>query len=309
MLIDRCLATAGLIAVALVASAVPANAEVQCPPGTIWTGGHCQPNPEDPENPPQTGCHQSDPAISNIPCRVNGYTFSAELDRYLRPLPLIEGEKHRPPSGEFSHLGVWTGPPDEGWIYDWQKLAAVWNDGNIAWGARGLIWLPAPPGVPTVDPEDLAEQILLDMDLEPVTIGIAPRPGAGSAGLVGLPNWTWAEKPSPNTWGPLVVSDSAGGITVTVTSEVDHVTWDMGDGSSHTCTTPGTPFKDSDGIKHSPDCGGQHAYEAVGDYTVTATSTWSAAWEASTGASGTLDVDPASSNVDIAIRELQVIGQ
>ena len=295
-----------------------------CPPGYVWNRGFCVLDPNDPDNPndpndpdpPTTGCNQSEPALSNIPCRISDFQFSADLDRYLSPLPAADGERYRPPDGELSGLGVWTGPPDEGWIYDWRKLAAVWGVGNYAWGARGLMWLPAPPVAPTVDPEDVAEDILVEMDLQPIEIGTAPtsiEKSPDAVGLVGAPIWMWAVDPGPQTWGPITASDSAGGLTVTVTAQVDDAGWSMGDGGSKSCTSPGDAYKEAYGVRSSPSCG--YVYERTSRdepdqaYTITATTNWSATWESSTGETGTLDVEPLTSTGHVRIGERQLIEQ
>src|SRR5690606_26648664 len=162
----------------------------ECPPGSTWNGAYCEPDEETPPDEEiETGCTQEDPLVSNAPCRFNGFVFSPEHDRYLRPLPPEQNEKHRPPDGELSHLGYWVGPPDEGHIYEWQKLAGVYGPGTYAWGVRGYMWLADGPGEPPpVDPEEVAETILDGMDFELVEIGLAPKPleqNPESIGVVG----------------------------------------------------------------------------------------------------------------------------
>lgn len=310
MLTESCRRATALVAAVLVATMtsvavglLPAAADGLCPPGSTWMGWGCTPDepPDDPDNDDRgTGCNQTEPTVVNAPCAVAGSTFSPSHDRYLRVLD------PQPTTGDPRRDGH---PMGVGAVYEWRKLSGIAGNGSVVWGAYGFLWLAEPPDLPGIDPEAVAEEILLGMDLRPVAIGVTPRPGPGSVGLVGMPNWTWVEDPSPNTWGPLSDSDSAGGVTVTVTAHVDDVTWAMGDGTAHACTIPGTPYQESAGITHSPDCGGQHVYESLGDFTVTATSNWSAAWTASTGDSGTLSVPPLSSSVAISISELQVVGQ
>jgi hypothetical protein len=59
----------------------------------------------------------------------------------------------------------------------------------------------------------------------------------------------------PATFGPQILTASAGGVSITATAKVDRVVWDMGDGTSVTCTTPGTVYQDRFGFDMSPDCG------------------------------------------------------
>ncbi|MER5870507.1 hypothetical protein [Streptomyces sp. NPDC002044] len=85
----------------------------------------------------------------------------------------------------------------------------------------------------------------------------------------------------------------------------------MGDGTTVTCTTAGTPYRAEFGASPSPDCG--HRYRSPssqsgsGKYHVTATSTWAIDW-AGGGQSGQL-TQTRTGSVDIAVGELQVVGQ
>jgi hypothetical protein len=161
-----------------------------------------------------------------------------------------------------------------------------------------------PPGVP---PEVLAQRAVDQMLLKGPAIGITPKPGG--KGVVGMPVYLWTEK-GPETYGPNSASASAGGITVTATAKVSRIVWQMGDGQTVTCTTAGTPYKAAYGKKPSPDCG--HRYNApssttsTGQYHVTATSTWTVGWEASSGQTGQL-TEVRDSAVDITVAEVQVL--
>ncbi|WP_460808586.1 hypothetical protein [Nocardioides salsibiostraticola] len=150
------------------------------------------------------------------------------------------------------------------------------------------------------------------MDLQAITIGITPEPGDDSIGLVGLPVWMWAADPDTHTVGPTTASASAGGITVTATARIHDITWEMGDGTTVTCTGPGTPYTASYGSKASPDCG--HTYEKSSStasgrkFLVTATSDWVITW-AGAGQTGTIRLDGLSRSVEIAVGEAQVLVQ
>ncbi|MFF1511905.1 ATP/GTP-binding protein [Streptomyces sp. NPDC058326] len=138
-------------------------------------------------------------------------------------------------------------------------------------------------------------------------IGITPKPGG--MGLVGMPVYLWTER-GPETYGPNVASASAGGITVTATAKVARIVWQMGDGKTVTCTTPGTPYKAAYGTKSSPDCGHRYAKPstaASGTYHVVATSTWTIDWQATTGQAGQM-TQTRQSAVDIRVGELQAVG-
>ena len=100
--------------------------------------------------------------------------------------------------------------------------------------------------------------------------------------LTGLPMWLFLK---PGSWMPKSATVSAGGVTVTATATPQSVAWDLGDGSTVTCSGPGTPYRlvpRSDGLAASPDCG--HTYrrtsaaEPNGVFDVTATINWKVVW-------------------------------
>ena len=62
----------------------------------------------------------------------------------------------------------------------------------------------------------------------------------------------------------------------------------MGDGSTVTCTGPGTPYAASYGKQSSPTCG--HTYTRQGAYTVRATTYWVVTW-AGIGQTGTIPLN------------------
>lgn len=293
------------------------TASEDCPPGAVFDGSGCvsEKPPGEDEDSIYMGCTQQEPFIHPAPCTKDGYTYLVAHDAYVRTLETHENELHRPPGGQLSYLGYWTGDPAEGWIYEWRKLAGV-ADG-IHWADYGFMWLAEAPWeepVVVVDPEEVAGQIFEGMTFEPVEIGLAPRPledDSQSIGLVGAPVWMWVTNAGPTTWGPIEESAAVGGVTVTVTAEVENVSWDMGDGTTVTCDDPGDPYEPSLGVRHSPSCG--HTYQQTsGDqpgtaYTVTATANWTASWTASTGAEGTLDPPSRSTSTQVRIGERQVI--
>ena len=159
---------------------------------------------------------------------------------------------------------------------------------------------PEPP-----DPAELAEQALAQMNLRAIEIGIVPEDKSGSVGIVGMPQWMWAEHPGRNTMGPITRTATAGNFSVTATAAVDKIVWDMGDGTTVTCTGPGTPYEDKHDDSDSPDCG--HRYTRQGEYTVTATSYWTVQWRG-VGDTGIIE-DSLVSSTDIVMGEAQVITQ
>lgn len=168
-------------------------------------------------------------------------------------------------------------------------------------------WLPAPPEAVRVDPREVALRILARLDLEAVELGMFPRGDSDvRLSFVGWNNWMWAESPSQRQWGPLSSSDSASGITVTLTAEVERVEWDMGDDTVVTCgkATPWSQARTQGGRNvASPDCG--HVYERMGTYTVTATSHWNVQWSGG-GQSGSLPFS-LSRSTDYLVGEYQAV--
>lgn len=219
-------------------------------------------------------------------------TWSQTRHCYLRAMD------PQPPRTDWFWVPLWMGHTD-GAIY---TCAFPGAPGGMAAGTE-IFWLPQPP---PVDPAVLAQQVVADLDLRAIEIGIAPRPGAGSMGYVGLPVYLWVDQPGPQTFGPVTRSASAGGVTVTVTARVQEVRWSMGDGHTVVCAGPGTPYRDAFGGKPSPDCG--HTYTAPRDpYPVTATSHWVVTW-AGGGQSGTIPLD-LTATTQIRIGEVQVLVQ
>lgn len=212
----------------------------------------------------------------------------------------------QPPAGS----SVWEGhSPDEGAIYTRICPLAIAGAG-AAGGLMGppqTFWAATPPVV-TVDPAQLAQQALDKMTLLGPDIQITPKPGG--KGVVGMPVWMWTTE-SAETYGPNSASASAGGITVTATAKVKRIMWNMGDGTTVTCTTAGTPYKAEFGKKDSPDCGTRYrdpsSTQPGGRYHVTATSTWQVDWQVNGGGETGQLAATRNNAVDINVAEVQVL--
>lgn len=209
----------------------------------------------------------------------------------------------QPPAGSLD----WEGhEPGDGAVYE--EICAFGEDPATSDAVfHRMVWAADPPTAPAVDPAVLAQQAVDKMLLRAPAIGITPKPGG--KGVVGMPVYMWTEK-GPETYGPNVASASAGGVTVTATAKVSKIVWTMGDGKTVTCTTAGTPYRADYGKKPSPDCG--HRYERPssatpsGKFHVTATSTWTIGWEATSGPTGQL-TEIRDGAVDITVAEVQVL--
>jgi len=220
-----------------------------------------------------------------VPCDGGALgTFNNGDGCYYRPYP----GSLPPPAGATS--GAW-----------YMQSCGVFGSGGVL---GSPVWLTNPPSGPT--PEQLAQQAYAKITLKGAQIGIAPD--TNGAGLVGMPVWMWTTV-SPQTWGPVTASESAGALTVTITGRAKNITWAMGDGTTVTCTSPGTPFKAGNGGQRSPDCG--HVYTAPsrtkpgGRYTVVATTAWEVTWVGG-GRSGVINTTR-TSQTTVQIDELQVV--
>lgn len=236
------------------------------------------------------------PPPGPVDCTFGGGYWSNGYNCYISLLD------EQPPAGDPSWQGHEPGDGAVYTCYQPQTDLLIW------------IWSADPPANsgqgPT--PREVAQLAIEQMNLRAIDIGIAPEPGDDSIGLVGMPVWMWAANPARQTVGPASASASAGGVTVTATARVLHLTWDMGDGNIVTCTTAGTPYQVAYGNKKSPDCG--HVYTSSssaepGDkFTVTATSDWVITW-AGAGQNGTIPLNGLTRSVQISVGEAQVLVQ
>ncbi|WP_238153904.1 ATP/GTP-binding protein [Streptomyces xinghaiensis] len=231
-------------------------------------------------------------AGQEVPCHLDGFgSWDSKTSCYYQLA------NPQPPAGD----PAWEGrSPGDGAIYD-----AYCPNHDAGFLTQ---WFATPPGgaAQPVDPEVLALEAVKKMTLLGPDIA---SPKASGKFAVGMPVWMHINR-SPNTFGPVTASASAGAVTVTATAKVSTIRWSMGDGTTVTCTKPGTPYKPAYGKRESPDCG--HLYTTTsasrpGDkFTVTATSTWGIDWQGG-GQSGQL-TETRESQVEIAVGEVQVLG-
>lgn len=157
----------------------------------------------------------------------------------------------------------------------------------------------APP--PTAQPGDATKRALQQLRPAPVKIGSAPCAMTAPdcvGGAVGAPVWLWTQP-----WTEQTATATAGPYTVTAVARPTSVSWDLGDGQRITCTTSGTPYELSWGVRDSPDCGTR--YERVGRYAIAATMTYAVTWSGADTGSATIQSAPTSVPVDV--REYQVV--
>lgn len=218
-----------------------------------------------------------------VPCTSDLGTWYAPEHCYISPVD---------PPLDFSDAN-WQGHTS-GRLY-YCRLSGRMN------GTPYIIWFA--DAVPPPDPETLARRAVSEMQLRPITIGMAPNDDPDSVGLVGMPIWLWAADPDDQTMGPISRSASEGGFTVTATAKVEHVRWSMGDGGVKTCAGPGTPYKLKYGITESPTCG--YRFDKQGEFTVTARSDWIVNWTG-IGETGSFRVY-LTQNTQVLIGELNVV--
>jgi len=172
----------------------------------------------------------------------------------------------------------------------------------------GQFWLAGPPSG-TITPGEAARAVVSRMTLRAAQIGIVPEDKPGRIGAVGAPVYMWTT-PGPTTFGPQVLTATAGGVRITATARVDRIVWDMGDGTPVTCRTPGTVYRDSFGFNPSPDCGHRYTRTSAGlpggAYPITATSYWVVDWTGPGRSSGQIPL-VLSSSTRIVVGELQAL--
>ncbi len=173
---------------------------------------------------------------------------------------------------------------------------------------RPPVWIPDGPqeggGVPLPSPAQLA-QVARDQLRLP-----SPRIEASPVGeqLVYLPTWLWLGR---EAWGAVSATASVPGVSVTAVARPESVVWSMGDGSTVTCTGPGTPYSSSaDPESPSPDCGYTYRTSSAGvpgeAYAVSATVEWTVSWSGA-GQSGVFPGLATTSTANFRVAESQAL--
>lgn len=167
-----------------------------------------------------------------------------------------------------------------------------------------------PPGIITYSPAQAAQELIASFELTGIEVGLAPNPNVpGSRTYVGVPIWMWASNPTETNFGPYERTETRGGVSVTASASVSSVLWNMGDGTTVTCGSGGTPYNANLGFTTSPTCGHLYAQTSAGQpggrYPITATSQWTVTWNAA-GQTGSQNVTTVSES-SIEVRELQSV--
>jgi hypothetical protein len=162
------------------------------------------------------------------------------------------------------------------------------------------------PGNQPISAGQAAAIAVARLQLPTIAPGIGPSPKLNpwNMAAVGYPLWLWAD--GPTQVGP--ITDSVGGLSVSLDADVSSLTFRMGDGHSINCAGSGhewTPAVEP-GAK-SPSCGYSYSKPSLpgGKYTVAAMANWAVTWT-SNGQSGVINV-PAVATTELPVGELQVL--
>ena len=178
---------------------------------------------------------------------------------------------------------------------------------NVALPGNWVDLLSDPaPAAPALSPSQAGAIAVarLRLPLTPPKVGPDPKLNKWKMAAVGYPLWIWAD--GPTHVGP--VSDSVGGLSVSLDAHLSKTVFRMGDGGTVTCTGAGTPYRNS--IKPgtaSPTCGYRYEKPSLpkGNYTVTAISYWAVTWTVN-GTSGVITV-PIAASAPLPVGEVQAL--
>jgi len=204
--------------------------------------------------------------------------------------------------GWYGDGGCYYGKDPGGFLpaQQWIKSCIDPATGNV--NRVGVVLLLSPP----VSLETVVRQAMSRLRIPRPTIAASPDLTADQ--VVQVPVWWWVE---PGVWQPRSATAAVPGIAITVTATPKRIVWDAGDGTSTTCTGPGTPWTATYvPTADSPTCG--HRYVTTsrtapgGDFTVRASMTWSIAW-AGGGLSGTEPDVTTTATAQVRVTELRAV--
>jgi hypothetical protein len=162
------------------------------------------------------------------------------------------------------------------------------------------------PGNRPITAGQAAAVAVARLQLPTIAPGIGPSPDLNrwNMAAVGYPLWLWAD--GRTHVGP--ISDSVGGLSVSLDAKVSSLAFRMGDGHSVTCPGAGQRWTTTvEPGEKSPSCGYSYTRSSLpnGSYTVAAIATWAVTWTAN-GQSGVINV-PAVDTTELPVGELQVL--
>jgi hypothetical protein len=224
----------------------------------------------------------------------------------------------QPPPGDPLWQGQSSAPPAK--LYT--VTCETHNGTNIGNAAATIQYSTQPPLNPNQSLSFFQQAAAAALNLLVIGVSFLPFPVTGTAppsgsAVVGVPVWLWADIP-PSWWDQQSTNKNVLGTKVVLSFQGEQVVWDMGDGQTVTCSTPGTAYtKPATAVPPnvaykvytgtpgpSPDCG--YIYKTVGSYGVTATLTWFMAFQVG-GTSGTFVLSRTTKITPMNIGELQAV--
>jgi hypothetical protein len=182
----------------------------------------------------------------------------------------------------------------------WMKWCMDPATGEPIW--RGTVWLASPPGIVGSAVQQAVDRLRMPKPT------IAANPSLNTRQVVHVPVWWWIE---PGWWRTRTASASVPGLTITARAEPVTVTWYAGDGTSTTCTGPGTPWTgNASPTAASPTCG--HTYTTMpptgsgGTFTLRVIVDWKITW-AGGGLSGTEPYATTTASTAVAVTEFRSV--
>jgi hypothetical protein len=176
--------------------------------------------------------------------------------------------------------------------------------GGTIYGPASGKGKPAKPGLPA--PTTLAAEA--EKNLKLPAPSIQANPPTGDEQVVNVPTWLWIDR---GGWKSITATASVPGESVTATARPLRIVWSMGDGSSVTCSGPGTAWSSGDdSSSSSPDCGHTFTVSSAGQphgaYAVSATIEWQVVWHGG-GAQGVFPNLRSEAAVAMRVSEVQAL--
>lgn len=171
---------------------------------------------------------------------------------------------------------------------------------------RAPIWIPEGQRqgtAPLPSPAQLARVARNQLRLPSPKIAANPRRDQ----LVTLPTWLWLS----SGWDQQSATAAVPGVSVTAVAKPTSLVWSMGDGSTVTCRSGGTPFPaGGDPKASSPDCGHTYRASSAGQaneaYPVSATVHWAISWSGA-GQAGTFPDMTTTASAAFRVAESQAL--
>jgi hypothetical protein len=178
---------------------------------------------------------------------------------------------------------------------------------NCTNGYTNIVWLPntasssnvsvvVDTGGSAVDPVALAAELLDQVPVPDIEIGVNPAPG-----LVAMPSWFWIEG---YDGAPITTSRSLAGVTVEVQITPTSYRWSFGDVAKLETTSLGRAYPATSEIRHTYE---QSSLAAGGKFSVTVDLTFSARYRVSGGAWQSLEPITRSFTSPYPVQQLQSI--